>query len=84
LEGSERPIAASTLFPHEKAVVAAILAANGKKKEAEMVTRMVQPNQLSIQEIQLVQNEFRKLDSNKNPAVSSVRSESKPSTKKTK
>jgi len=58
LESSEQGIAASTLLPHQKAVVAAILAANGQEKEAELVTRMVQPNQLSVQEIQLVQNSF--------------------------
>jgi hypothetical protein len=58
LQGSEKQIAATTLFPHEKVVVAAILNANDRTKEAELVTRMVQPNQLSIQEIQLVQNSF--------------------------
>jgi hypothetical protein len=58
LETSEQGIAASTLLPHEKVVVAANLNANDRTKEAELVTRMVQPNQLSIQEIQLVQNSF--------------------------
>jgi len=58
LEASEQGIAASTLLPNQKAVVAAILAANGQEKEAELVARMVQPNQLSVQEIQLVQNSF--------------------------
>ncbi len=58
LQGSEKQIAATTLFPHEKVVVAAILNANDRTKEAELVTRMVQPNQLSVQEIQLVQNSF--------------------------
>ena len=58
LEASEQGIAASSLLPHEKSVVAVILAANDRTKEAELVTRMVQPNQLSVQEIQLVQNSF--------------------------
>ena len=58
LKDSEKQMSAITLLPHEKAVVAAILNANGRTKEAELVTRMVQPNQLSIQEIQLVQNSF--------------------------
>jgi len=58
LETSEQGIAASTLLPHEKVVLAAILNANDRTKDAELVTRMVQPNQLSIQEIQLVQNSF--------------------------
>ena len=58
LQGSEKQMAATTLFPHEKVVVAAILNANDRAKEAELVTRMVQPHQLSVQEIQLVQNSF--------------------------
>ncbi len=58
LKGSEIQMAAITLLPHEKAVVAAILMANDRTKEAELVARMIQPNQLSIQEIQLVQNSF--------------------------
>jgi hypothetical protein len=58
LEASEQGIAASTLLPHEKAVVAAVLAANDRTKDAELVARMLQPNQLSVQEIQLVQNSF--------------------------
>jgi hypothetical protein len=58
LKGSEKQMAAITLLPHEKAVVAAILTANDRMKEAELVARMIQPNQLSIQEIQLVQNSF--------------------------
>jgi tetratricopeptide (TPR) repeat protein len=56
LEASEQGIASSSLLPHEKAVVAAILAANDRTKDAELVARMIQPNQLSVQEIQLVQN----------------------------
>jgi tetratricopeptide (TPR) repeat protein len=58
LKGSEKQMAAITLLPHEKAVVAAILTANDRTKEAELVARMIQPNQLSVQEIQLVQNSF--------------------------
>jgi len=58
LQGSEKQIAATTLFPYQKVIVAAILNANDRTKEAELVTRMVQPNQLSVQEIQLVQNSF--------------------------
>jgi hypothetical protein len=77
LEASEQGIAASTLLPHQKAVVAAILAANGQEKEAELVTRMVQPNQLSVQEIQLVQSQFQKLDAKE--SASSSTSQSSPS-----
>ncbi|MEI8294660.1 MAG: hypothetical protein WCG66_11885 [bacterium] len=64
LEASEQGIAASSLRPHEKAVVASILAANGRRKDAEVVARLVQPNQLSIQEIQLVQNQFQNVSQN--------------------
>lgn len=67
LKGSEKQMAAITLLPHEKAVVAAILTANDRTEEAELVARMIQPNQLSIQEIQLVQNSFA---SQKKAAVS--------------
>jgi hypothetical protein len=76
LEASEQGIAASSLFAHEKAVVAIILAANDRTKEAELVTRMVQPNQLSIQEIQLVQSQFQKL--NAKESASSSTSQSSP------
>jgi len=58
LESAEQQIAVSTLYPHEKAVVAAILTANDRRKDAEFVARMIQPNQLSLQEIQLVQSSF--------------------------
>ena len=58
LKDSEKQISAITLLPHEKAVVAAILTANNRTKEAELIARMIQPNQLSVQEIQLVQNSF--------------------------
>jgi hypothetical protein len=70
LEESEQGIAASSLIHHEKAVVAAILAANGQEQEAELVTRMVQPNQLSVQEIQLVQNSFASRKQDLTPTTS--------------
>jgi tetratricopeptide (TPR) repeat protein len=81
LQGSEKQMAATTLFPHEKVVVAAILNANDRTKEAELVLRMVQPNQLSVQEIQLVQNSFssRKQDL---PAPTSAMTGSPKATKK--
>ena len=77
LEASEQGIASSSLLPHEKAVVAAILAANDRTKDAELVARMVQPNQLSIQEIQLVQSQFQNLDAKE--SASSSTSQSSPS-----
>ena len=81
LEGSEQQIAASTLFPHEKAVVTAILTANDRTKDAELVARMIQPNQLSIQEIQLVQNSFA---SQKKATVSASNTLNPPPKAKTK
>jgi hypothetical protein len=83
LETSEQGMAASTLLPHEKAVLAAILNANDRTKDAELVTRMVQPNQLSVQEIQLVQKSFssRKQEL---PAPTSAMNGSPKATKKPK
>jgi len=81
LEASEQGIAASTLLPHQKAVVAAILAANGQAKEAELVTRMVQPNQLSVQEIQLVQNSFSSRKQDSPPPTSAMSSSPKGTNK---
>jgi len=81
LEASEQGIAASTLLPHQKAVVAAILAANGQAKEAELVTRMVQPNQLSVQEIQLVQNSFSSRKQASPPPTSAMNASPKAANK---
>jgi len=81
LEASEQGIAASSLLPHEKAVVAAILAANDRTKDAELVARMVQPNQLSVQEIQLVQNSFSSRKEASPPAASAQSSSSKAANK---
>jgi len=81
LQGSEKQIAATTLFPHEKVVVAAILNANDRTKEAELVTRMVQPNQLSVQEIQLVQNSFSSRKKALPPPTSAMSSSPKAANK---
>jgi hypothetical protein len=81
LESSEQSIAASTLLPHQKAVVAAILAANDRTKESELVTRMVQPNQLSVQEIQLVQNSFASRKEASPPPTSAISSSPKTTNK---
>jgi flagellar motor switch protein FliG len=81
LQGSEKQMAATTLFPHEKVVVAAILNANDRAKEAELVTRMVQPNQLSVQEIQLVQNSFSSRKEASPPPTSAMSSSPKAANK---
>jgi len=81
LQGSERQIAATTLSPHEKVIVAAILNANDRTQEAELVARMVQPNQLSIQEIQLAQNSFASRKQDSPPPTSAQSSSSKAANK---
>jgi tetratricopeptide (TPR) repeat protein len=81
LQASEQGIAASSLLPHEKAVVAAILAANDRTKDAELVARMVQPNQLSVQEIQLVQNSFASRKEASPPPTSAISSSPKTTNK---
>jgi hypothetical protein len=81
LETSEQGMAASTLLPHEKAVLAAILNANDRTKDAELVTRMVQPNQLSVQEIQLVQNSFSSRKQASPPPTSAMSSSPKGTNK---
>jgi len=81
LETSEQGMAASTLLPHEKAVLAAILNANDRTKDAELVTRMVQPNQLSVQEIQLVQNSFSSRKQDSPPPTSAMSSSPKGTNK---
>ncbi|NDG72821.1 MAG: hypothetical protein EBY32_16290, partial [Proteobacteria bacterium] len=81
LQASEQGIAASSLLPHEKAVLAAILNANDRTKDAELVTRMVQPNQLSVQEIQLVQNSFSSRKQASSAPTSSMSSSPKAASK---
>ena len=81
LKDSEKQMSAITLLPHEKAVVAAILNANGRTKEAELVTRMVQPNQLSVQEIQLVQNSFSSRKEASPPPTSAINASPKATNK---
>jgi tetratricopeptide (TPR) repeat protein len=81
LQGSEKQIAATTLFPYQKVIVAAILNANDRTKEAELVARMVQPNQLSVQEIQLAQNSFASRKQDSPPPTSAQSSSSKAANK---
>ena len=81
LEASEQGIAASSLLPHEKSVVAVILAANDRTKDAELVARMVQPNQLSVQEIQLVQNSFSSRKEASPPPTSAINASPKAANK---
>jgi len=69
LEAYEPGIVGSTLLDHEKAVLAAIFNANARAEEAKLVARMVQPNQLSVQEIQLVQSQFQNTSQNRQPAL---------------
>jgi hypothetical protein len=51
IESCEPDVIVETLPPHQKAIVAAALAANGRRKEALSVMSTVPPQQLSVQEI---------------------------------
>jgi tetratricopeptide (TPR) repeat protein len=55
LENCEPDVHVASLAPHQKAVVAASLAASGRRKEALQVTSLVNPQALSVQEIALLQ-----------------------------
>lgn len=84
LETYEPGIADSTLLEHEKAVLAAIFTANDRAKEAKLVARMVQPNQLSIQEIKLVESQLQNTSENRQPALENAGPGSPKPTKKSK
>ena len=56
LEDCEPDVHVGTLPPHQKAIVACALAANGKRPEALAIMATVPPTALSVQEVALVQS----------------------------
>jgi hypothetical protein len=56
LEDCEPDVYVATLPPHQKAIVACALAANGKRPEALAIMATVPPTALSVQEVALVQS----------------------------
>ena len=56
LKSSNPPVRVMTLAPHQKAVVAAALAANGLKPEAFQAASLVSPQALSAQEVRLLKS----------------------------
>ena len=56
LENCEPDVHVATLAPHQKAVVAIALAANDRRNEALGVAAILPPQQLSVQEIELMRS----------------------------
>jgi hypothetical protein len=54
LEACEPDVHVASLVPHQKVIVAAALAANGREKEASAVLSLVPPFSVSRQEVELV------------------------------
>ena len=56
LENCEPDVHVATLAPHQKVVVAIALAANGRRNEALGLASILPPQQLSVQEIELMRS----------------------------
>ena len=67
LENCEPDIFVPALPPHHKAIVAIALAANGRQKEALGAISTVPPQQLSVQEIELVRSYLAEPESTPTP-----------------
>ena len=70
LENCEPDVHVTSLPPHQKAIVSIAMAANGRYKEALGVAAILAPQQLSIQEINLVQSYLSRPDDNPTPPPS--------------
>ena len=70
LENCEPDVHVTSLAPHQKAIVSIAMAANGRYKEALGVAAILAPQQLSIQEINLVQSYLSRPDDNPTPPPS--------------
>lgn len=67
LENCEPDVFVPTLPPHHKAIVAIALAANGRKKEALGAISTVPPQELSVQEIELLRSYLPQPESSRPP-----------------
>ena len=67
LENCEPDIHVASLPPHQKAIVAIALAANGRRNEALGTASLLPPQQLSMQEFQLVRSYLAQLETAATP-----------------
>lgn len=67
LESCEPDVAVETLPPHHKVIIAAALAANGRRQEALGVASILPPQQLSIQEIEFLRSYLAEPNSTPTP-----------------
>ena len=69
LDSCEPDIHVASLPPHHKAIVAAALAANGRRNEALGTASILPPQQLSVQEIEFVRSYLAQLEPTPAPAT---------------
>jgi tetratricopeptide (TPR) repeat protein len=69
LENCEPDIHVASLPPHQKAIVAAALAANGRRNEALGTASILPPQQLSVQEIEFLRSYLAEPESTPPPAT---------------
>jgi hypothetical protein len=69
LENCEPDVFVPALPPHHKAIVAIALAANGRQNEALGAISTVPPQQLSVQEFELVRSYLAEPESTPTPAA---------------
>ena len=69
LDNCEPDIHVASLPPHHKAIVAAALAANGRRNEALGTASILPPQQLSVQEIEFVRSYLAQLEPTPAPAT---------------
>ena len=75
LENCEPDIHVASLPPHQKAIVAITLAANGRRNEALGTASLLPPQQLSMQEFQLVRSYLAQLETAATPTPTTPKKE---------
>lgn len=75
LENCEPDVHVATLAPHQKAMVAIALAANDRRNEALGVAAILPPQQLSVQEIELMRSYLAQPETTPTPTPSTLKKE---------
>jgi hypothetical protein len=75
LENCEPDIHVASLPPHQKAIVAIALAANGRRNDALGTASLLPPQQLSMQEFQLVRSCLAQLEPAPTPTPATPKKE---------
>ena len=75
LENCEPDIHVASLPPHQKAIVAIALAANGRRNEALGTASLLPPQQLSMQEFELVRSYLAQLETAATPTPTTPKKE---------